>query len=106
MTCKKKQTELINKVRPLVGHGGKLVLINNALYVSGKQHMESIEQLQSSGYLKLNSIIPIPEDITGYLETKVGQPPLDPSPFNHPTKIVVMDVTRKDGLPGNYLQGR
>ena len=102
----KRQTELINKVRPLVGHGGKLVLINNALYVSGKQYMESIEQLQSSGYLKLNSIIPIPEDITGYPETKVSQPPLDPRQINHPTKIVLMDVTRKDGLQGNYLQGR
>jgi len=99
----KQQSNLINKVRPLVGHGGKLVLINNALFVSGKQYMQSIEKLQTSGYLKFDQIIPIPEDITGYPDTKVDQPPVNPSPFNHPTKIVVLDVRRKDGQASNYV---
>ena len=65
--------------------------------------MQSIEKLQASGYLKFDQIIPIPEDITGYPDTKVDQPPVNPSPFNHPTKIVVLDVRRKDGQAGNYV---
>lgn len=99
----KQQSNLINKVRPLVGHAGKLVLINNALFVSGKQYMQSIEKLQASGYLEFDKTIPIPEDITGYPDTKVDQPPVNPNPFNHPTKIVVLDVRRKDGQVGNYV---
>jgi 23S rRNA (cytosine1962-C5)-methyltransferase len=37
----------------------------------------------------------VPADITGYPETIVSNPPVDPAPFNHPTKIAVLPVHRK-----------
>lgn len=87
---------LINKVRPLVSHGGYLVVVNNALYVSGKDFMNTLEELCSSGYLLLESLIPIPQDITGYPQTQVNSAPVDPAPFNHSTKIAILRVFRKD----------
>jgi 23S rRNA (cytosine1962-C5)-methyltransferase len=89
-------TRLINKIRPLVAHGGQLVVINNALYLPGAAFMAELEQLCESEYLSLGEIIPVPEDITGYPETTVDGPPVAPAPFNHPTKIAVLNVTRKD----------
>lgn len=89
-------TRLINKIRPLVGHQGWLVVINNALYLSGEEFIAEINALCQSEYLQFSDIIPIPPDITGYPETIVDAPPADPSPFNHPTKIVVLKVFRKD----------
>lgn len=86
---------LINKVRPLVNDGGILIGINNALYVSGKEYMQTLEELCKDGYLKIKELIPIPEDFTGYPETRRGKPITDPSPFNHSTKIVVLEVKRK-----------
>ena len=87
---------LINKVRPLIGHEGWLVTINNALFVSGSQVMAQLNALCESPYIKLHGLIPIPEDVTGYPETIVSEPPTDPSPFNHPTKIAILKVFRKD----------
>jgi 23S rRNA (cytosine1962-C5)-methyltransferase len=89
-------TRLINKVRPLIAHGGQLVVINNALFLPGADFMAELEALCQSDYLSLGEVIPIPEDITGYPETIVDKPPADPAPFNHPTKIAVLNVTRKD----------
>ncbi|MDY6874355.1 MAG: class I SAM-dependent methyltransferase [Chloroflexota bacterium] len=89
-------TRLINKVRPLVAHGGKLIAINNALFLPGAASIAELEALCRSDYLSLGEIIPVPEDITGYPETIVDIPPADPAPFNHPTKIAVLNVTRKD----------
>jgi 23S rRNA (cytosine1962-C5)-methyltransferase len=89
-------TRLINKVRPLVGHGGQLVVINNSLFLSGTDFMKKLQALCKSEYLSLGPIIPIPEDITGYPNTIVDTPPVNPAPFNHPTKIAVLNVTRKD----------
>jgi len=86
---------LINKVRPLVNDGGILIGINNALYVSGKEYMQTLDELCKDGYLKIKELIPIPEDFTGYPETRRGKPITDPSPFNHSTKIVVLEVKRK-----------
>ena len=34
---------LINKVRPLIHDGGLLIAINNALFVSGKQYLQTLE---------------------------------------------------------------
>jgi 23S rRNA (cytosine1962-C5)-methyltransferase len=87
---------LINKVRPLVSHGGMLVVVNNALFVSGEQFIATLEKLCSSGYMEVNHLIPVPVDIAGYPDTRVRMPPSDPAPFNHPTKIAVLRVTRKD----------
>ena len=89
---------LINKVRPLVNDGGWLVSINNALYVSGKEYLQTLEELCADGYLKIAGLIPVPEDFTGYPETRVGQPVTDPQPFNHSTKIAVLEVKRKKNL--------
>jgi 23S rRNA (cytosine1962-C5)-methyltransferase len=86
---------LINKVRPLINDGGYLVAINNALYVSGSEYMRTLEALCADGYLKIKELIPVPDDFTGYPETRLGQPITDPSPFNHSTKIAVLEVKRK-----------
>lgn len=86
---------LINKVRPLVNDGGILVVINNALYVSGAAWMAALEGLCAEGYTALEALIPAPEDITGFPGTKCGAPPVDTAPFNHSTKIAVLKVRRK-----------
>ncbi len=86
---------LINKVRPLVNDGGHLVAINNALYVSGKEYMQTLEELCQDGYLRIKELIPVPEDFTGYPETRSNKPITDSAPFNHSTKIVVLEVKRK-----------
>ena len=89
-------TRLINKVRPIVAHQGWLVVINNALFHSGASFMAELGSLCKSEYLNLESTITIPTDITGYPETIVTLPPVDPAPFNHPTKIAILKVLRKD----------
>lgn len=86
---------LINKVRPLVNDGGTLIAINNALYVSGKEYMQTLEELCKDEYLKIKELISVPEDFTGYPETRVGSPITDPAPFNHSTKIALLEVKRK-----------
>jgi 23S rRNA (cytosine1962-C5)-methyltransferase len=84
---------LINKVRPLINDGGYLVAINNALYVSGKEYMRTLDALCEDGYLKIELLIPVPSDCTGF--NQVGKPITDPAPFNHSTKIAVLQVSRK-----------
>ncbi len=88
---------LINKVRPLVADGGWLVAVNNALFLSGRDYMAMLEELCADGYLRVESLIPVPNDFTGYPETRVGKFVSDPAPFNHPTKIAVLRVKRKSG---------
>jgi 23S rRNA (cytosine1962-C5)-methyltransferase len=89
-------TRLINKVRPLVAHKGYLIVINNALFLSGAAYMTELNLLCKSEYLSLEKIVPIPSDVTGYTNTIVAPPPADPVPFNHPTKIAILKVFRKD----------
>lgn len=89
----KEGARLINKVRPLINDGGWLIAINNALYVSGSEYMQTLEELCKDGYLKVRELIPVPKDFTGYYP--VGSPITDPSPFNHSTKIAILDVRRK-----------
>ncbi len=86
---------VINKVRPLINDGGYLITINNALFVSGVEYMSVLEGLCKDGYLTIEEIIPIPADFTGYDQTRVMQPPEDPAPFNHPTKIAILKVRKK-----------
>ncbi|MEA3438736.1 MAG: class I SAM-dependent methyltransferase [Chloroflexota bacterium] len=88
-------TRLINKVRPLVKDGGWLVSINNALFLSGAEYLASLEKLCQDGYLSIESLIPIPEDIAGFPKTIINHPPTDPAPFNHSTKIALLKVKRK-----------
>ncbi len=89
-------TRLINKARPLVAHEGHLVVINNALFTPGSQVMKEIESMAASGFAKFEQSIPIPQDITGYADTILSHPTIDPAPFNHPTKISILSITRKD----------
>ena len=86
---------LINKVRPLVEDGGSLVAVNNAVFVSGQDYMHTLEALCADGYLEVEELIPVPEDFTGYPDTRVGTPIADPAPFNHSTKIAILRVRRK-----------
>ncbi len=87
---------LVNKVRPLVAHDGWLIVINNALFLSGADFKTELDRLCQSEYLDFERIIPIPPDITGFPETVTAPPPKDPAPFNHPTKIAILKVWRKD----------
>ena len=87
---------LINKVRPLINDGGTLIAINNALYVSGKEYLQTLEGLGKDGYLRIKELITVPEDFTGYPETRAGISITDPAPFNHSTKIATLEVKRKD----------
>lgn len=95
-------TRLINKVRPLINDGGYLVAINNALFLSGKAYIESLESLCADGYLQIETLIPVPDDFAGYEQTRLGSPPVDPAPFNHATKIAVLEVRRKVQPGGDY----
>lgn len=86
---------LINKVRPLVTDGGALITINNALYVSGAAYSQMLETLCADGYLSVEALIPVPQDFLGYAQIAPTLP-TDPAPFNHPTKIAVLRVRRKE----------
>lgn len=87
---------VINKVRPLAAHDGWLVVINNALYVSGQAYLELLNGLCAGGYLRIETLVPVPQDFTGFPQTRVGQLPTDPAPFSHSTKIAILRVRRKD----------
>ena len=84
---------VLNKVRPLIADGGFLVTINNALFVPGSEYAQMLEALCADGYLTLETLIPVPSDFLG---PDVSALPADPAPFNHPTKIAVLRVRRKD----------
>jgi 23S rRNA (cytosine1962-C5)-methyltransferase len=88
--------QLINKVRPLVGHDGYLVAVNNALFISGAEYYQTLEGFCQDGYLSIEALIPAPDDFIGYAQTRQRLPPVDPAPFNHATKIAVLGVRRKD----------
>jgi 23S rRNA (cytosine1962-C5)-methyltransferase len=90
--------QVINKLRPLIKDGGLIVAINNALFLKGADYMASLEQLCQDGYLAIETIIPVLPDFTGYPDTIIAQPPANPAPFNHPTKIVILRVKRKCGI--------
>lgn len=89
---------LINKVRPLIKNSGQLIAINNALYVSGKEYMGTLEALCKDGYLTIKELIPVPEDFIGYPETRTRSLMTDPAPFNHSTKMVILEVKRKSAI--------
>jgi 23S rRNA (cytosine1962-C5)-methyltransferase len=91
----KEHVRVINKARPFVGDGGALVAVNNALYLSGADYLKELEGLGE--YVKVETLIPVPDDSTGYAETRIGTLPADPAPFNHATKIAVLRLRRKDG---------
>jgi 23S rRNA (cytosine1962-C5)-methyltransferase len=88
-------TRLVNKVRPLVRSGGALVVVNNALFLSGAAFLAELEALCAGGWLTIETLIGVPPDVTGYPQTRVGAPPVDPAPFDHSTKIAVLGVRHR-----------
>jgi 23S rRNA (cytosine1962-C5)-methyltransferase len=84
---------LINKVRPIVGDGGCLVAVNNGLFVPGAEYHAMLERICAQGYATIEALVPVPDDCVG----GGGGWPADPAPFNHPTKIAVLRLRRKDG---------
>lgn len=87
---------VINKIRPLVAHEGRLVVVNNALFLSGADYLSQLEELCADGYLSVERLIPVPPDCAGFPQTTPNGLPADPAPFNHATKIAVLRVIRKD----------
>ncbi|NUP10643.1 MAG: SAM-dependent methyltransferase [Polyangiaceae bacterium] len=88
---------LVDKVRPVVGDGGLLVLVNNALFVSGIAFMQSIDAIVGQGYAKLEKTISVPEDCAPVTDdASEAKLPADPAPFNHATKIAVLRLNRRD----------
>ena len=83
---------VINKVRPLVAENGVLIAVNNSLYLSGKDYLNSLESICDNRYLALEKFIPIPEDFCCKSPTESSPYPVDPAPFNHPTKIALLRV--------------
>ena len=90
---------LINKIRPLLADGGRLVAVNNALFLSGADYHRSLEALCGDGYLTIEELVPVPDDCIGYPATRVRPLPADPAPFNHATKIAILRAKRKDAAP-------
>lgn len=84
---------LINKVRPLINDGGTLIAINNAVFLNGKEYMQTLEKICKDGYLSIRELIPVPDDFIGV--KRIQSPITDPAPFNHSTKIAILDVKRK-----------
>ncbi|MCE1252019.1 MAG: class I SAM-dependent methyltransferase [Anaerolineae bacterium] len=95
---------LINKIRPLVKHDGYLISINNALFLSGADYKAVLDDLCRDGYMEWTTMMDVPPDCCGYPETINQTPPADPAPFNHPTKIAILKIKRKNaaaiGHPG------
>jgi len=86
---------LVNKVRPLVTSGGSLVVVNNALFVSGAEFLAQLETLCAGGWMEIAQLVGVPEDVTGYASTRRGQPVTDPAPFAHSTKIAILTVRHR-----------
>lgn len=91
----KESIKIINKVRPVIKDGGCLIVVNNALFLSGKEFYAQLESLTLDGYIKIEELIPVAEDIVGYEQTIKSGLPVDPAPFNHATKIAVLRFRRK-----------
>lgn len=91
----RRTTQLVNKVRPLVQSGGKLVLVHNSLFVSGAELMRELDALCTGGWLRVDASIDVPEDVAGFASTRVRASVTDPAPFNHSTKIVVLEVRHR-----------
>jgi 23S rRNA (cytosine1962-C5)-methyltransferase len=54
--------------------------------------METLQTLCNDGFLRLVELIPVPDDCLGFFEGPVSASVADPAPFNHSTKIAVLEV--------------
>ena len=87
---------LINKVRPLIRDGGTLVCLNNALFQSGRQMMDSLSEICKDGYVSIGQRLDVPADFFGFSSNVSTVLPSDPYPFNHSTKIILLNIRKKD----------
>lgn len=88
---------VVNKVRPLVGDGGWLVVINNGVFVSGQAFDETLTAVCAGGYAELVERVMSPLDFAGHPSTRAGTAlPADPAPWNHSTKVAILKLNRKD----------
>lgn len=85
---------LANKIRPLVADGGQIIIINNALFLPGADFAGQISSICGE-YLKQREIIPVPDSFFGG-DPDSARLPVPCAPFNHPTKMIIIDVSRKD----------
>jgi 23S rRNA (cytosine1962-C5)-methyltransferase len=83
---------LLNKLRPVVNPGGYLVAVNNSLYLSGSAYLRSLEDLCQDGYVSILEFVPVPQDVVGLLPAVTGFRIPDPAPFNHSTKIAILQI--------------
>ena len=93
----KEGARVLNRVRPLIADGGRLIVVNNAVFLSGAEFMKQLEALCADGYSSIEETIAVADDAAGFSATRVGAFAVDPAPFNHSTKIAVLRVKRKDG---------
>jgi 23S rRNA (cytosine1962-C5)-methyltransferase len=91
----RQSANLINKIRPLVRERGWLVVINNALFISGAEYVQSLQDTCRDGYLSIDQFVEVPPDVTGFPDTVTNTPPTDPGPFNHSTKIALLRVIKR-----------
>ena len=88
-------TSLINKVRPLISDGGYLITISNALFQTGEDHHQVLTKLCEDGYLSIEKLVSVPSSFIGNPELLKSDLPSDPAPYNHSTKITILNVKRK-----------
>lgn len=96
-------TRLINKIRPLIAHNGFLIAIQNAVFVSGQSYLDELNTLCLGGYAHIADFIPVPLDFIGAGTAGEANLPANPAPFNHSTKIAVLQFKRKDGRPSSSV---
>ncbi|MDD3155162.1 MAG: class I SAM-dependent methyltransferase [Victivallaceae bacterium] len=89
---------VINKVRPLVADGGVLVVVNNALFLSGKKFLEEVDAICDGIWLRRGRTIPVPEDYLGFNPEAGRCFSVDPQPFTHSTKMILLHVRRRDSF--------
>ena len=88
-------TRLVNKLRPLIRSDGRLIVVNNSLFVTGATFLQELEALCTGGWMSIERTIDVPDDVAGYPSTRRNDPVADPAPFNHSTKIVILTVRHK-----------
>ncbi len=87
--------KLINKIRPLVKEGGWLIVINNALFVSGEEYLQTLKNICKDGYILVDQLMDVPPDVAGFPNTITGKSPAVTDPFNHSTKIALLRVLKR-----------
>jgi 23S rRNA (cytosine1962-C5)-methyltransferase len=96
---------MLDKVQPLAAHGAVIALVNNALFLSGAAWMEALRARCEKGYLSIRATIDVDPWSRGRLPEGADRSsiawPSDPAPFVHPTKMVLLDVRRKDERTSN-----